>query len=105
MSQGEGKKRGGGGRKKKRKEKKEKERGKRGRKGKIRGGNGGGGGGEEKNGGGETNWRPGIEPGTSVLENLRKCHKNNSSNNNKVTMRSCELLELMGKTSTIILLC
>ena len=36
---------------------------------------------EKGEGGGDNNWRPGIEPGTSALENQRKCHKNNSNNN------------------------
>ena len=53
----------------------------------------------EKGGGGKGRqaWRPGIELGNSKVENLRKCHKNNSSNNDRVTLRPCELLELMGK--------
>ena len=49
--------------------------------------------GGEKRGGGknkQNNWRPESEPGTSALENLRKCHKNNNNSNNKVTLRSCE---------------
>ena len=41
-------------------------------------------------GGGKPDWRPEIEVGTSALENLRKCHKNNS-NNNKVILGPCEL--------------
>ena len=61
----------------------------------YKGGKGVGGGergGKEK----QTNWRPWIKLGTSALENRRKCHKNNS-NDNKVTLRPCELLQLAGK--------
>ena len=43
------------------------------------------------------NWRLGNELETSALANLRKCHMNNSNNNNKVTLRPCELQELTGK--------
>ena len=34
----------------------------------------------------QTNWRPGIEPETSALKNLSKCHKNNSSLVNTCTV-------------------